>query len=147
MSIRVRYYYNMNILISFAAISLAASVGCGAFGAHALQSSLSQSDMLIWDKAVLYHMFHSLGSLVLLLWDSSSLLQSATIRATSPRISITRIASLLLCSTVIFSGSLYLLVLLQMRWLGAITPIGGSGFILGWLLLAWTFLPKKDINS
>ncbi len=125
----VRVWYTlglMHLLPALASISLAVAVACGAFGAHALRSVLSPSDLAIWEKAVLYQLIHSLGALVLTL-NANPVLSS---------IAALRIAWLLLASTLIFSGSLYLLVLLQVRWLGAITPLGGTGFIISWLLLA-----------
>ena len=89
---------------------------------------------MIWEKAVFYQLIHSLGALVL----SSSAFGEITLRRRL------LIANVLLGSSIIFSGSLYLLVLLNMKWLGAITPIGGSGFILGWLLLATSQLNRKS---
>jgi uncharacterized membrane protein YgdD (TMEM256/DUF423 family) len=116
----------MHLVPALASISLAFAVACGAFGAHALRDSLSPSDLAIWEKAVLYQIVHSLGALVLSLFNNQAL----------SALSMRRVATFMLVSTAIFSGSLYLLVLLQMRWLGAITPLGGTGFIVSWLLLA-----------
>ena len=116
------------------AIMLAIGVACGAFGAHGLKSIISPEYLLIWEKAVFYQLLHSLGALVL----SSSAFGEITLRRRL------LIANVLLGSSIIFSGSLYLLVLLNMKWLGAITPIGGSGFILGWLLLATSQLNRKS---
>lgn len=123
----------MNLLPALASISLAISVGCGAFGAHGLRNVLTPGDLAIWEKAVLYHMTHSLGALFLSLSRYPSLAERQ----------INRVVTLLLVSTVIFSGTLYLLVLLQQRWLGAITPIGGTGFIVAWLTLAFSLASKK----
>jgi uncharacterized membrane protein YgdD (TMEM256/DUF423 family) len=123
----------MALLPTLASISLAVSVGCGAFGAHGLRNILTPGDLAIWEKAVLYHMTHSLGALFLSLSHHPNLTECRT----------KSIAALLLVSTAIFSGSLYLLVLLQQRWLGAITPIGGTGFIVAWLALAFILAPRK----
>jgi uncharacterized membrane protein YgdD (TMEM256/DUF423 family) len=117
----------MSLLPTLASVSLAISVACGAFGAHALRDTISPGDLAIWEKAVLYQMVHSLGALVLSITTHPVLQSRRTHTCTL----------LLLLSTLIFSGSLYLLVLLQQRWLGAITPLGGTGFILAWLLLAF----------
>lgn len=117
---------HMHLLPAIASISLAVAVACGAFGAHALRSVLLPPDLAIWEKAVLYQLIHSLGAVALTL-NANPVLSSKSTR---------RIAWLLLASTLVFSGSLYLLVLLQVRWLGAITPLGGTGFIISWLLLA-----------
>lgn len=116
----------MSVLPTLASISLAISVACGAFGSHALRDSILPGDLAIWEKAVLYQMVHSLGALILSITHHPSLQSRRTHSC----------VSLLLISTLIFSGSLYLLVLLQQRWLGAITPLGGTGFIVAWLLLA-----------
>jgi uncharacterized membrane protein YgdD (TMEM256/DUF423 family) len=122
------------VLGACAAVALAVAVACGAFGAHALKASLPPErlgpDMAIWEKAVLYNFVHALGALVLTGGAYREL--SATTRA--------RIATLLLAATVIFSGSLYLLVLTNQRWLGMITPCGGLGFIVAWVWLTAAFL-------
>ena len=104
-------------------ISMALAVGCGAFGAHALRDTLSEKDLAIWHTAVLYQMVHSLAALI-----------ATTLEREGRK--TTRLATLFLLSTVVFSGSLYLLVLLNQRWMGAITPLGGTGFIISWLLFA-----------
>lgn len=124
----------MNTLPALSALSLALSVACGAFGAHGLRNSVSPVDLAIWEKAVLYQMIHSLGALVLLLSRYSALTQRR----------VNQIATLFLASTVVFSGSLYLLVLLQQRWLGAITPLGGTGFIVAWILVAVSLGRRAD---
>ncbi len=96
------------------------AVGLGAFGAHALKGTLQTNDTTeVWKTAVLYHFVHALALLVL-----------ATLPATS------RAApSLFLAGIVIFSGSLYLLALTNVKWLGAITPLGGLCFLAGWFCL------------
>jgi uncharacterized membrane protein YgdD (TMEM256/DUF423 family) len=113
-------------LLSLAALYMALAVGCGAFGAHALRDHIPPNDMAIWEKAVLYHMVHALTVIVLNVSGNRFLSATATYR----------IGALLLISVTIFSGSLYLLVLTNQRWLGAVTPLGGSGFIIAWLWLA-----------
>jgi uncharacterized membrane protein YgdD (TMEM256/DUF423 family) len=124
----------MALLPSLASIFLAVAVGLGAFGAHGLRNVVTPNDLAIWEKAVLYHMIHSLGALFLSLAQYPALVERR----------MKRISSLLLVSTVIFSGSLYLLVLLQQRWMGAITPIGGTGFIVAWLALAFSLTPRRS---
>jgi uncharacterized membrane protein YgdD (TMEM256/DUF423 family) len=114
------------ILPTLSSILLAIGVACGAFGAHGLRGVVPDSDLLIWEKAVFYHLFHGLAALALVLFNSSVV--------THERAS--RVALALIISVTIFSGSLYLLVLTNTRWLGAITPLGGLGFIVSWLYLA-----------
>ena len=112
---------------ALAAIFMALGVACGAFGAHALRDAVPPSDLLIWEKAVLYQLIHSLAALVIA--SSSGLALSARLRTT--------LATVFLVSVCVFSGSLYILVLGNLRWLGMITPLGGTGFIAGWLILAF----------
>ncbi len=110
-------FFRLGAALCFLAVAL------GAFGAHALRGTLQANDTTeVWKTAVLYHFVHALALLLL-----------ATIPGAS------RAASwLLLAGIVIFSGSLYLLALTNVRWLGAITPLGGLCFLAGWLsLVLW----------
>ena len=114
------------LLFRIAAVLCFLAVALGAFGAHSLRSTLETHGMLdVWNKAVLYHFLHALALLVLALYAS-----------------INRGACLLLLAgIVLFSGSLYLLALTNLRWLGPVTPVGGLCFLAGW---AWLFLaPTK----
>ena len=98
----------------------------GAFGAHSLKSKVSPEDLFIFETGVRYHMYHALGLLfigVIGFQISQDVIQIP--------------AYLFTAGIIIFSGSLYLLVFTNARWLGAITPIGGLCFIIGWLLLAF----------
>ncbi|HET9679182.1 MAG TPA: DUF423 domain-containing protein [Gammaproteobacteria bacterium] len=107
----------------------ASGVLLGAFGAHALQARLSSTALGIWETAVLYHFIHALALLGVGVW---------LMQAPAPLLpSLLKWAAVLfLVGIVIFSGSLYLLALTNIRWLGAITPLGGLMFIAGWVLLA-----------
>lgn len=104
----------------------ALAVALGAFGAHGLKDRLSSDMMAIYETAVQYHFYHALGMIMIAilakLFPDSSLLIWA--------------GGLLVLGIVIFSGSLYTLSLTGIRMLGAITPIGGVAFIVGWVLLA-----------
>ena len=113
-------------IISIAAISAELAVALGAFGAHALKARLAEADLLIWQTAVNYHIWHSLALLAL----------GVLMNVVKPPSQLLWSARSLLLGIIIFSGSLYLLVLTDTRWLGAITPLGGVAFIVGWLLLA-----------
>ena len=99
------------------------AVALGAFGAHSLKSTLERHGMLdVWNKAVLYHFIHAIALLVLALYGT-----------------VNRGAwYLLLAGIFLFSGSLYLLALTNLRWLGAITPFGGLCFLAGWAWLIVT---------
>lgn len=108
-----------------ASLLLMLGVGTGAFGAHGLRAHVGPDMLAVWQTAVLYQLVHALG-----------LLGLATLM---PRLhaKLAKAAALfLLGGVLIFSGSLYALVLTDLRMLGAITPIGGVSFILGWLLVA-----------
>jgi uncharacterized membrane protein YgdD (TMEM256/DUF423 family) len=96
------------------------AVALGAFGAHGLKELLARNDTAaIWEKAVLYHFIHAIMLFVLATRSPLPL---------APWLCF-------LAGIVIFSGSLYLLAVTNLRWLGAITPIGGISFVLGWLWL------------
>jgi uncharacterized membrane protein YgdD (TMEM256/DUF423 family) len=108
--------------------AVAAMIGVivGAFGAHGLRGRLSSADLEIFEMGVRYHMYHALG-LFAVAWAASRWPSGATTLA----------GWLLIVGIVVFSGSLYTLVLTGQRWLGAVTPIGGVALIAGWAALAW----------
>ena len=107
--------------VRIAAILGALAVALGAFGAHSLAELLGTNGKLdIWKTASLYHFLHALALLV--------------IGATGLRVRPS--FCLLMIGTLIFSGSLYALALTNIKWLGAITPIGGVLMIAGWAVLA-----------
>ncbi len=103
------------------------AVAAGAFGAHALRARLSPDDLAIFETAARYQMYHALA-LVAVAWAGTRWPGGAANMA----------GWLFVGGTVVFSGSLYLLVLTGTRWLGAITPLGGLAMLGGWLALAWT---------
>ncbi len=100
------------------------SVALGAFGAHAIKQWLSADLMAVYQTAVSYQMYHSLGLILIALvyqHQQNRLVKTA--------------GWLMLSGITIFSGSLYILTLTGTRWLGAITPVGGILLLLSWLLL------------
>jgi uncharacterized membrane protein YgdD (TMEM256/DUF423 family) len=107
------------------AIAAGVAVMLGAFGAHGLKSRVEPEMLAVFETGVRYHMYHALA-LLAVGW--------AATRWPSPLIAASGWA--FLAGIVIFSGSLYLMTLTGARWLGAITPIGGVAFILGWIALA-----------
>lgn len=108
-----------SLLFRIAASLCFLAVALGAFGAHSLKSVLQSNDTLdIWNKAVLYHLAHAIALVAL------------SLQATVNRGAF----YLLIAGVLIFSGTLYLLAVTNIRWLGAITPIGGLCFLAGW---AW----------
>lgn len=104
-------------------------MGFGAFAAHGLRNVLSSPDLATFEVGVRYQMYHAFGlfaaAWALERWGA----QTAVLAGWAFVVGI-----------VLFSGSLYLLVLTGPRWLGAITPLGGVAFLAGWALLAWTAL-------
>ncbi len=111
---------NLTALRVAAVLGLLA-VALGAFGAHGLHDLLERNQTTaIWEKAVFYHFIHAVMMFVL---GGRSPLRAGPWFC-------------FLAGVVIFSGSLYLLAATNVRWLGAITPIGGVSFIAGWLWLA-----------
>lgn len=102
------------------------AVVTGAFAAHALKSKLSPDMFQVFEVAVRYQMYHALG-LIAVAWASTQWSSQL----------VTAAGWLFVAGIVIFSGSLYILSLTGVRWLGAITPIGGAAFIIGWGCLLW----------
>ena len=101
-------------------------VGLGAFGAHGLENLLTPQALATWDTAVRYHMFHA-GGLALAGLVASLQAPSGALRWSG---------HLLQAGIFLFSGSLYLLALSGLRWLGMVTPLGGVAFLAAWALLA-----------
>jgi uncharacterized membrane protein YgdD (TMEM256/DUF423 family) len=108
-----------------AAILLALAVILGAFGAHGLANRLDDYQRSVYEKAVFYHFVHALGILLVAVLARTGTADPAR---------LSTVCWLLLIGIVFFSGSLYILAVTGARWLGAITPIGGICFIIGWLL-------------
>jgi uncharacterized membrane protein YgdD (TMEM256/DUF423 family) len=110
----------------FGAMLGALGVAAGAFGAHGLKGWLTPEMLAVFETGVRYHLIHALG-LLAVAWASTRW-ASAVIRTAG---------WLFVAGILLFSGSLYAMCLTGVRGLGAITPIGGVAFILGWILLAW----------
>jgi uncharacterized membrane protein YgdD (TMEM256/DUF423 family) len=112
------------LFLVLGSVNAALVVLLGAFGAHALKARLAPEMMAIYHTAIQYHLFHALGLLViglLALWlPASAYLRWA--------------GWFMLAGIVLFCGSLYLLSLSGVRWLGAITPLGGIAFVVAWAL-------------
>lgn len=111
-------------LLIFGSLFMALAVAFGAFGAHIVENMLTPERFDVYLTAVQYHFYHALGLLIVgaisfhiknkwMQWSGYSLI----------------------AGIFIFSGSLYMLTLLDIGWLGAITPVGGVAFILGWVFL------------
>jgi uncharacterized membrane protein YgdD (TMEM256/DUF423 family) len=118
------------LFFSLGAWSALLSVAAGAFGAHALRSRLSPEYLTVFETAARYQMYHALG-LLAVAWAVSRWPGGLTQWA----------GWLFVVGSVLFSGSLYALALTGVRWLGAITPLGGVAFLLGWFCLALSSRP------
>ncbi len=118
------------LLITCGALSAALSVILGAFGAHALKTRLPPDILATFETGVQYQFYHSLGLILV-----GVIVQFARAPAM-----VTAAGWLMLAGIVLFSGSLYILCLTGMRGFGMITPIGGTAFIVAWLLLAFGIL-------
>src|SRR5687767_5544008 len=117
------------------AIFLTLAVGLGAFGAHGLRDRLGAYDMGVYEKAVFYHFVHALGLVILPILAKIGMISPA---------GASRICWLLVSGVLLFSGSLYMLVLSGVRTLGAVTPFGGVAFIAAWAMLAWHLVRYSD---
>jgi uncharacterized membrane protein YgdD (TMEM256/DUF423 family) len=106
------------------------AVALGAFAAHGLKGRLTADLLATFEVGVRYQMYHSLA-----------LLAVAWVASRWPQSGATAAGWFFLAGIIIFSGSLYILTITGLRWLGAITPIGGVAFLIGWVILAWSARP------
>ncbi len=108
-------------------------VALGAFGAHALKSTLEAHGTLdIWKTAVGYHLVHAVALLALAGWRDAHAGPSG------------KVAALWTAGVVLFSGSLYWLAVGGPKFLGPVTPLGGVAFLAGWALLAWSAFKRPE---
>lgn len=112
-------------VIRLGASLMGLAVILGAFGAHALKERVDPYLLEVWHTGVTYHAWHALGLLLIGVLMSTQSVTKAPLSAW-----------LMVAGIAIFSGSLYAMTLTGVRWLGAITPIGGLCFIAAWALLA-----------
>jgi uncharacterized membrane protein YgdD (TMEM256/DUF423 family) len=125
----------MMIFILLGALNAMLGVGLGAFGAHGLKTMLSPELLAIYQAGVTYQMYHALG-----------LIGIGLIHPKAPSSKLLHWAGWLMFSgIVLFSGSLYLLALLNLKWLGMITPLGGICFLTAWLFI--TLHAVQNIRS
>ncbi|MBE9205212.1 DUF423 domain-containing protein [Nostoc sp. LEGE 06077] len=115
------------IFLSVAAVLAGLSVAAGAFASHALREHISERSLTIFETGARYQMYHALALLVVALLIS---------RLESPPTTLIASGWLFIIGIAIFSGSLYALSLTGVKYLGAITPIGGAAFLAGWGALA-----------
>lgn len=124
------------VCIAIGAASAAISVLAGAFGAHALRDHVSTENLAVFETGARYQMFHALG-----------MIAAGLLGSIQPRKLITAAAWMFLIGSIVFSGSLYILVLSDVRAWGAVTPFGGVAFVIGWGLLAAGALHNRSVKS
>ena len=110
----------------------ALGVALGAFVAHGLKDRVEESSIAIWETAASYQMWHALALLVVAWVVSEGTSTAARVSGIAFTVGI-----------LVFSGSLYVLVLSGQKWLGAVTPLGGLAFIVGWISLAMAMWPQR----
>ncbi|MBW4518856.1 MAG: DUF423 domain-containing protein [Scytolyngbya sp. HA4215-MV1] len=115
------------LFLAIAAILAGLSVAAGAFASHALKEKLSERFLEIFETGARYQMYHALALLLV------GVLLS---RAEAAQAFLNAAGWSFIAGIAIFSGSLYLLSLTGIKWLGAITPLGGVAFLVGWGCLA-----------
>jgi len=120
------------LFLAIGSIAALLAVVLGAFGAHGLKARIAPELLAVYKTGVEYHFYHALG-LILVGLAAFHLPASAYLRAAGWA---------MLAGIVLFSGSLYLLALTGLRWLGAVTPFGGAAFIAAWGLFAAAVLGR-----
>lgn len=116
-----------NLFLSLAACSGFLAVAIGAFGAHGLESVLTPDSMRTYQTGVQYHFYHSLALFGVVILSAQA----------EPARLLSIAGWSFVAGILLFSGSLYVLSVTGIRWLGAITPLGGVAFLIGWGSLAW----------
>jgi uncharacterized membrane protein YgdD (TMEM256/DUF423 family) len=117
----------MSPVLLSASVLGALGVALGAFGAHGLRARVTPERLAVWQTATEYHLLHALALLGVAIW--------LRLAPATPGLSLA--GGCFTLGVLVFSGSLYALVLTDLRWLGAITPLGGVLLIAGWISLAW----------
>ena len=116
----------MKLFILLGSLNALIGVALGAFGAHGLKTKVAPEMLTVWNTAVQYHLIHALG--LLLIGILAHLMPAAPLIKSG--------GWSILLGILLFSGSLYALVLTGIKLLGIITPFGGVAFLIGWLLIA-----------
>ena len=123
-----------NPLITMAAVNGLLAVMLGAFMSHSLEETITSELLTVFQTGVSYHMYHSLAALAV-----------GILSHIFPKVRLLKLSAyFFLLGIVLFSGSLYLLALTELPMIGLITPIGGTFFIFGWVMLC-IFGAKKHL--
>lgn len=128
---------NTKTFMVIASLMMALTIAIGAFGAHGLKPYLDEYSTSIYEKAVSYQFYNTLG--LFFISFISYLLPKST--------KIVKSFYLIFIGTIIFSFSLYILALTKIMWLGAITPIGGSLMIIGWILSGYLIFKELQTDA
>ena len=126
-------FNTVNLIIAFGAFNAFIAVAAGAFAAHGLKNVLSIEYLNVFKTAADYQMMHGIGLILI-----GILSKHNTNRCNYAS------AIFMLTGIILFSGSLYLLVLTNIKWLGMVTPFGGICFLLAWLTLGFNYLLNKE---
>lgn len=118
------------LFLILGSINALLAVGFGAFGAHALKQSIDENLLVVFQTGSQYHFYHSLGLIAVGLLALNI----------PPSIWLKLSGWTMFVGIILFCGSLYLLAILNLRWLGMITPIGGLLFLLSWFFLTITVM-------
>ncbi|NNV06339.1 DUF423 domain-containing protein [Geobacillus sp. C56-T2] len=120
----------MKTFVLLGALNAFLAVALGAFGAHGLEGKIPDRYLEIWKTAVQYQMFHAAGLLVV-----------GLLLGKAPNVGLIGAAGwVMLAGIVLFSGSLYVLSVTQLKPLGAITPLGGIAFLIAWMMIGYAAL-------
>lgn len=126
-----------SIFLLIAALSGLVAVALGAFGAHGLKGFLAPYLMDVYQTGVQYQFYHTLALLLVAVLALHNSIRALTVAGWCFTLGI-----------VLFSGSLYLLALSGTHWLGAVTPIGGLAFLVGWAALAYAAIQlSRKLND
>ncbi|AUM13239.1 DUF423 domain-containing protein [Ketobacter alkanivorans] len=120
----------MKIFIVIGVFAMAIGVVLGAFGAHGLKARIEPNLLAAYQTGVEYHLYHALGLILV-----------GVLAYQFPDVSGLKWGAwCLMWGVLLFSGSLYLMAVTGIRWLGAITPLGGMAFIIGWVWIGWALI-------
>lgn len=115
----------LRIPLMLGALLILTAVMGGAFGAHALRGMVAERSLEVFQTGVQYQMIHGLGLILIAILGALNVSRRLLALA----------AGFLMAGVLMFSGSLYLLVLTDWRWVGPVTPVGGVCFMVGWVLI------------
>ena len=122
--------------VALGAMLLALGVLLGAFGAHGLEDRITPERMETWNTAALYHLVNAVGIFAI-----------GVLKEASPGRVPQGAVRLLVAGAVLFSGSLYALVLLDLSWLGGIAPLGGLSLVAAWIWIGVNAIGRKSTGS